>query len=108
MTKDLLTAAGIPAKRARFADPPATTYAVYFDDVDAGGADNIDLVHTHDVSVELYAPKLTAATAAENALEVQLRAAGLTWAKQAAYWLDDVQRYQVVYEFTYYEKRRAV
>lgn len=107
MIKNLLTAAGIPAKEARFADPPATTYAVYFDDVDAGGADNLDLLHTHDATVELYAPKLTAAKAAENALEQQLRAAGLEWTKQGALWLDAVQRYQVIYEFTYYEKRRV-
>lgn len=106
MIKALLTAAGIPAKEARFADPPPTTYAVYFDDVDAGGADNIDLLHTHDATIELYTPTISAAKTAEKALEQQLRAAEHTWTKQARYWLDAVQRYQIIYEFTYYEKRR--
>lgn len=105
MTKALLTAAGIPAKESRFADPPSTTYAIFFDDIDAGGADYADLLHTHDITVELYSPTITAAKAAETALEQQLRDSGLSWTRQARYWLDDIRRYQTIYEYTTYEKR---
>lgn len=104
MIDTILSAAGIPAKAARYADPPKHTYAVYFDDVTADGADGRNLIRTHSVTVELYEPKRDAA--AEAAIEAELDAQGIPWTKQAAYWLSSVQRYQVVYEFDYYEKRR--
>jgi hypothetical protein len=100
----VLTAAGLPFRQARFADPPAATYAVYFDDVTADGPDGYNCIFMHDVTVELYEPKPDAA--AEAAVEAALDAQGIHWAKQARYWLDSVRRYQVIYEFSYIEKRR--
>lgn len=105
MIKNILTAAGVQFKRTRFPQPPKDTYAVYFDDVETDGPDGINAILRHDVTVELYEPKPD--DAAEAAIEAQLDAAGLTWTKQDRYWLQDVQRYQVIYEFTYIEKRRA-
>ena len=105
MIKSILTAAGVQFKRSRFPQPPAGTYAVYMDDVETEGPDGINAILRHDVTVELYEPKPD--DAAEAAIEAQLDAAGLTWAKQDRYWLQEEQRYQVIYEFTYIEKRRA-
>lgn len=109
MTKTILTASGIPYKRARYLHPPAETYAVYFDDLTTDGPDPVAagmprIVH-HDVMVELYEPTLD--QDAEARLEAQLDAWGIQWNKQAAYWLQNVQRYQVIYEFNYTEKRRT-
>ena len=42
----------------------------------------------------------------EAAIEAAICAKGLLWAKEDRYWLQSVQRYQVVYTFDYYEKRR--
>ena len=103
MIKQILTAAGVPHKPARFPDPPKGTYAVYFDDVEVTGPDRlapgVPRIARHDVTVELYEP--TQDNATEARLEAQLIAQGLPWTKQARYWLDTVRRYQVIYEFSY-------
>ena len=103
MIKQILTAAGVPHKPARFPDPPKGTYAIHFDDVEVDGPDRlapgVPRIEHHDVTVELYEPFLDDAT--EAALEAQLLARGLTWTKQARYWLDSLRRYQVIYEFSY-------
>lgn len=109
MTETILTASGIPYKRARFPHPPAETYAVYFDELTTDGPDpvgeGLPQIVNHAVMVELYEPTLD--QDAEARLETQLKARGIQWTKQAAYWLQNVQRYQVIYEFNYIEKRRT-
>lgn len=105
MTAQILAAAGIPHQESRFPDPPPGAYAVYMADVEAGGADGINCLFIHDATVELYLPNTD--TAAEDALEAELATRGLPWTKQARYWISTIQRYQVVYEFTIYEKRRV-
>ena len=104
MIKTLLKAAAIPGKPDRYPDPPASTYAVYFDAVEADGPDGLNLLYKHDVTVELYEP--TRDVEAEEAFEAELNDQGIHWVKQARYWLKDIQRYQVIYEFAYIEKRR--
>lgn len=109
MTETILTASGIPFRESRYPHPPPGTYAVYFDDQDTDGPDpvaaDMPQIVNHDVIVELYEPTLD--PDAEAKLEAQLRARGIQWTKQAAYWLQNVQRYQVIYEFEYNEKRRT-
>lgn len=105
MLNEILNTAGIPHKESRFPDPPPVTYAVTFDDVDADGPDGYNMVLTHNYTVELYEP--SADKAAEAAIEAALDAKGLHYTKQSRYWLSDIQRYQVIYEFNHTEKRRA-
>lgn len=105
MVRDILAAAGISHRRGRFTAPKPATYAVYTDDVTTDGPDNMPLVLQHDVTVELYEDRPD--DAAEAALEAAISAAGLQWTKQDRYWLQTEQMYQLIYEFTYYEKRRA-
>ena len=104
MLNEILTATALPHKAGRYADPPATTYAITFDEVEASGPDGHNLILQHDCMVELY--ELQPDDAAEAAMEAALNARGIPWSKQARYWLNDIKRYQVVYEFTYIEKRR--
>ena len=105
MVNSILTASGIPYKESRYPAPPAETYAVYLDSVEADGPDGMNLIFTHDITVEVYEPAPD--PAAEAALEAAISAAALHYTKQARYWLESVRRYQVIYEFTYIEKRRA-
>lgn len=109
MIEEILTASGIPFRQGRYLNPPLTTYAVYFDDQEVDGADPesgvAPMVVSHDVSVELYEPERD--PEAEAAIETQLAARGIHWTKAARYWLQSVQRYQTVYDFEFYEKRRA-
>lgn len=104
MVDTILNAAGLPFRQARYANPPEGTYAVYFDEVTADGPDGHNRIFTHDVTVELYESRQDAA--AEAAIEAAIDAQGLHWAKQSRYWLNAVNRYQVIYEFSYIEKRR--
>lgn len=103
MVKEILAAAGIKERGSRFAKPPAGTYAVWKDDIDTDGPDNMPpRIFTHSVTVELYEPKKD--DAAEAALEAQMGARGLHWTKQDRYWIQAEQLYQTIYEFNYTEK----
>lgn len=106
MLNKILTASGIPYRRGRFtAMPQPSVYAVYLDDITTDGPDGMPMIFYHDVTVEVY---MTApADAAEAALEAAIIAAGLQFTKQDRYWLQSEQRYQVIYEFSYTEKRRV-
>lgn len=111
MIEKILTAAGVQHRRGRFTSPPAGTYAVYFDDVSADGADPVSpdtpgglpRIYHHDARVELYEPKPD--DAAEAAIEAELDAQGIAWTKEDRYWLQDVQRYQVLYDFSFTIKK---
>ena len=98
MLNDIKTATGVPFRETQWVGkPPAETYGIWLDDVTADGSDFENRILTHDITLELYAPKQD--PVAEQAVEAWLNST-----KQARYWLPDVQRYQVIYEFTYIEK----
>jgi hypothetical protein len=105
MIKTILTATGLQHRKARFPKPPAGTYIVYMDDVETDGADGLPLIYAHSITLEVYEPEPD--DAAEKAIEDAITAAGLQWRKQDRYWLQTEQRYQVIYEFEYTEKRRT-
>lgn len=106
MTPEILTAAGITHRRGRFLKPPAGTHAVWTDDIDTDGPDGMPPgIYHHSVTVELYEFKPD--DAAEASLEAQMSAQGLHWTKQDRYWITSEQMYQVIYEYSYTEKRRS-
>lgn len=111
MVSEILTAAGVQHQQGRFVRiPEGITYAVYFDDVEVDAADRVTpsttaglpRIQTHNITVEVYEPKPD--DNAETAIEAELDARGLSWTKEDRYWLPDIQRYQVVYEFDYITK----
>ena len=110
MIKEILTASGVQFRRSHWFKPPEDTYAVYFDDVEVDGADRVlsvpaaglPRIYRHDVSVELYASALD--PVAEAAIESAILSRGLVFHKEDAYWLQDVQRFQTVYTFSYTSK----
>lgn len=110
MITDILTAAGVKHRRARFPEPPAEVYAVYTDYITVYAPDPVapslsagpPRVYFHDVTVELYEP--TPSDDVEAAIEAEISARGLAWTKQDRYWLQEVQRYQVIYELSYITK----
>lgn len=105
MVNDILTEAGVKYRRGRYtAKPFPATYAVYRDEREAGGADGVNCLITHNITIEVYEREPD--DAAEAAIEAALDARGIEWTSQDRYWLPDEQRYQVIYEFTYIEKRR--
>lgn len=105
MIKEILTSAAIPHKPARFPDPPAQTYAVYFDSTSYDGPDiGAAEVVTHEFTVELYAASVADGAAALARLQSQLNANSIRCTTQGWYWLNSIQRYQEIVEFTYIEK----
>jgi hypothetical protein len=104
MLNELLKAASIPSQAARFPDPPAV-HAVYFDSKAADGPDEGPRrIYTHDCTVELYAPTIKKGDEALHRLTPELDARRISYTTQGWYWLDAIQRYQEVIEFTYIEK----
>lgn len=102
MVNKILRAAGIKFRETRFLKPPEGTYAVFMDDVDTDGPDYQTRIFTHNITVELYAPKPD--PKAEEAIQAALSAEGLHYRKQARYWIQEEQLYQTIYEFSYIEK----
>lgn len=105
MIKTILQAANVPGREGWYDIPPKGNYVLYYDDVTTDGPDGFPWIRRHDVTLELYEP--IADPDVEAALEAAISAQGLQWTKQARYWLKDLKRYQVIYEFTYFEKRRT-
>ena len=103
MVNKILTASGVPYRRGKYIGK-ASTYAVFMDDIETDGPDGLPLIIRHDVTVELYMSKPD--DAAEAAIEAAIAAAGLHFTKQDRYWLQTEQQYQVIYNFSYTEKRR--
>lgn len=104
MINQILTAAGIPGKPARFADPPAV-HAIYFDSIEPDGPDiGAPTSLSHDCTIELYAPNSSVGAEALLRLQAQLDARSIRYTTQGWYWLSAIQRYQEVIEFTYTEK----
>lgn len=106
MIPEILKAAGVSARGSRFVKPPAVTYAVWFDHIDTDGPDGLPpCIFRHSVTVELYEPRPD--PEAEAALEAQMSAKGLHWTKGDRIWIQSEALYQVIYEFSYTEKRRS-
>lgn len=105
MIQTILQAAGVPHWEGWTNSPPEGNYALYFDDVTTDGPDGHPWLRRHDATIELYEP--IADDDVEDAIEAVISRQGLQWDKQARYWLKDVQPYQVIYNFTFFEKRRA-
>lgn len=105
MINMILQAADVPGWEGWTNSPPLGNYVLWFDDVTTDGPDGFPWIRRHDVTLELYEP--VADPAVEVTLEAAIATQGLQWTKQARYWLKDLKRFQVIYEFTYFEKRRT-
>ena len=109
MIDEILTGAGFVKNKTYretfFIRPPKETYAVYNDTYNRRGPDGFNAVKEHDVTIELYeyAPDKDA----EARIEAKLDAMALEYDKQERYYLQEEQLYQVIYDFTYIEKKGA-
>ena len=106
MIKTIAKAAGLKLREIRHQKPPSGTYGTYMDAVEAGGADGVNCIRTHNYTLEIYAPTADDLAAAGSAIEDALDERGIPWTSQGGYWLPEEQRYQEIYEFTHIEKRR--
>lgn len=107
MVNSILTGAGFVKnqtyKESFFRSPPKTTYAVYLDSIESRGADTLNLIKDHSVTIELY--EYAPDPEAEKRIEEELDARAIEWIKQPRYWIQSEQQYQVIYEFEYIDKK---
>ncbi len=102
MVEDILNAAGITYTAGSFRKPPVSTYAVYFDDIEVRGADEINLIEEHDVKIELY--EYSKDIESERKIEKIFNSKAVPYTKQSRFWIQEEQLYQVIYEFNYIKK----
>lgn len=103
MVEKILNAAGITFAEGSFRQPPKTTYAVYLDDIEVRGADNINLLEEHNATIELY--EYSKDIEAEHHIEQAFNDFGIPYERQSRTWLQEEQLYQVIYEFEYTTKK---
>lgn len=109
MVNRILTGAGFienqTYKETRFLKPPNVTFAVYNDSKTSRGSDDTNFLIDHEVNIEVY--EYTPDPGIEKKIEAELDSLGLEWIKQSRYWIAEEQLYQIIYEFSYVEKKGA-
>lgn len=107
MVNLILEGAGFVAnktyKETRFLKPPTVTYAIYNDSYESRGADDLNLLKEHDATIELY--QYSPDPESERRIEEELDAHGLEYTKQDRFWIASEQLFQVIYDFSYIEKK---
>ena len=104
LVNDILTASAIPSRAARFPNSPPL-HAIYFDSIETGGPDlGPAATADHNCTVELYAPSIETGDEALRRLQAELDTRGIRYTTQGWYWLDAIQRYQEIVEFSHNEK----
>lgn len=106
MVNKILTEAGFVEGETfietQFIKPPRTTYAVFHDSFTRRGADGLNLLKEHNITIEIYSefgdPK------AEARVEAILDKYGIEYDKNDRYWIQAEQLYQTVYTFDFVEK----
>lgn len=102
MIESILNELNIKNRECRFVNPPRSSYAVWFDSFRSRGADKLNLIKEHDITVELYEYQPDRET--EKLIEDYLDKLGIEYEKQDRYWIENEQIYQVIYEFSHIEK----
>ena len=90
-------------KETKFKNPPKEDYCVWNDSKSVYGADRKNLIEEHNISIELY--EYSPNDSLEEQIEARFDSLGIPYDKQERYWLDDEKLYQIVYEFSYLQKK---
>ena len=107
MINTILTGAGLilneTYRETRIITPPRDkSYAVYSDAQEIRGADYLNVIKEHDVTIEVY--EYAPDPDIEKNIEDQFNLHGFSYVKQPRYYIQEEQLYQVIYEFTYIDK----
>lgn len=103
MVDEILQDIGIKYKECQFRKAPSPPYAVWHDSFAAEGADMINNVINHDITIELYSD--TPRADIEAAIEDKIDERHIKYTKQERYWIESEQLYQTIYEFSFLEKK---
>ncbi|MPN57813.1 hypothetical protein SDC9_205507 [bioreactor metagenome] len=100
--KDLLNLIGLPVREERFPGIMPLPAIVYSDEVDVGGADLLNNIITHTITVELYAECID--SEAEAKIERLLDLIPIHYTRTRT-WLGTEKMFQTVYAFTITERK---
>lgn len=106
MVSEILKGLEIPYKEVRFNKTPNTSYAVFTDSKKVYGADKRLFLIKHHVFIELYSYSIDFEN--EGKLEKKFAEFSIDYDKSERVWLDDEQRYQVIYDFEYVEREERL
>lgn len=104
MVDEMLEEIGIAHKEIKFNKPPKETYAVWMEDIEAYGADDVNLYWKHFPTIELYAYSESESISSERKIEQYFNERGVAFKKQARFFIQEEQLYQTVYDFEYLSK----
>lgn len=85
----------------RFLKPPALPYIVFTEDTSVSGADSKNCIVDRNISVELYADKITRIS--EQKIEKLLNEKAIHYTKSRT-WIDNDKFFQTLYDFNLLEK----
>ena len=106
MVKKILTEAGFVEgetfEETQFINPPDTTYAVFMDSFTRRGADRLNLLKEHSITIEIYSE--FGDPEAETRLEAILDRYGIEYDKDDRIWIQSEQLYETVYTFDFIAK----
>lgn len=106
MVKKILTEAGFVEgetfEETQFINPPDTTYAVFLDSFTRRGADGLNLLKEHSITIEIYSE--FGDPEAEARLEAILDRYGIEYDKDGRTWIQSEQLYETVYTFDFITK----
>lgn len=101
---EILESLGMQFKETRINNPDKEKpYAIYEDSYTATGADEINTLKEHNISITIYSKKHIGKV---ESLETFLNQKGIEYSKDGQEWLDDAQLFRVTYTFSFKEKIR--
>lgn len=105
MLNKILDEIGIEQRESRFVKPPEPPFIVWFDEVEARGADDTNLIYEHGITLELYTEN--ADKTPRESIERVLNKYGIVFNRTQKTWIESEGYYQEVFDFDYIEKREV-
>jgi hypothetical protein len=102
LLNSVLDAITLPKAETMFKLPPKGTYLVWMDSLSRRGADTVNCLSEHAISLEVYAYKID--RAAEKQVEDVLDSFAIHFERQERQWLQTEQLFLTIYDFSYTEK----
>lgn len=100
---DLLEETGMPYAACAFNNPPSETYAVYYEEITRRGADMLNCITEHEVTIEVYSYDFYDEDAARAVADALDRRA-LEYKRYETTYINSEHLFQTRFEFSFTSK----
>ena len=100
---DLLDKTGLPYAACAFNNPPDETYAVYYEEITRRGADLLNCITEHEVTIEVYAYDFHDEDAVRAVADV-LDSRSLEYKRYETTYINSEHLFQTRFEFSFTSK----